>query len=872
MFTLNLRNRLLLILVLLGLVPLALFGGFSYQQAKKALERKEMEHMMAVRDLKVREIEAYFQQMEGQVRTLSRSPIVVEALQQLPVAFGVLLDQLPKHANVNGIDDESAGLRDFYQQQVLSSLSSEEAVAFAQIYPASPTTHHAQSLYISDNPFEIGQKEWLNDAGDGSDYSRLHNRIHPILRDYRQEFGYYDIFLVDLKGDLLYSVVKEIDFATNLTHGPHRDTALGKAWQLAMEEEDRDAVVMNGLERYLPSQMDPAGFLASPIYDHEGEERLGVLLFQFPLDRINTIVQDRQGMEEGSEVVLGMQVGEALTFLNQLLFSDEEALQKRITIGSGLALPMQYALQGMVDSGFSVDYENNQVLAAWAPVTRLGWGLVAKINREQALMGAMELLYRTVVSLGLLILIILPVAWRGAVSIVGPIESLSRRFAEVRKGHFDVQAKVVRNDELGQLAESFNRMTEGLYNTTTSLKNLEEILASMGEGVLVLDANGKVQLSNPAFSQLSGYETSWIRKQYADAIRALFVSEERLFQGVFNNRETMMISIRGKVPVLLSRSLLISINGDIEGEVLVCSDLRDRKRMEEQEQDAAFQAGVAEMSASVLHNIGNTVTGSISHVMKLRGLKKGMDIVTSALQQGNERSEALLSNDAAMADPVQMKAHIEWAGRVFRSTAKVVGDSVGEDGLGGVEEKLGKSIQHIGEIISLQQKASKGGTHITQFALEQTVLDCQEMIQDSLDRYGIQFEIRLAPELQYVTLPRNPFMQMVLNLIKNSMESIRSRLGKEQGLVGKIEVEGKVLQDNQFILVVRDNGVGIDPEVKKSLFTFGFTTKAEGSGFGLHASGNFVKSLGGDIEIRSDGINQGVTIVVTLPLHIEKND
>ncbi len=868
----------MLILVLLGWVPLALFGGFSYQQAKNALEKKEMDQLIAIRDLKVREIEAYFQQMEGQVRTLSRSPLVVDALQRLPQVFhqlggGVKHDDPQQHASSSvkaGFEDElDFGLRQFYRDQVLKRLQQSHVAipSLEEIFPYDHAAHRAQSLYLQHNPFELGEREWLDDAGDESGYSALHRQIHPILRGYRQEFGYYDLFLVDVTGNLLYSVVKEVDFGTSLAVGPYRDTSLGRAWKAAMVEEDGDAVVVTELERYLPSQFQPAGFLGSPVFDHQGEQRLGVLLFQFPLDRINTIVQDRQGMEESSEVVLGMRVGDSLTFLNELLFSDEHSLEKEIPLGEQKALPMQFALRGGVDSGRSMDYQQNDVLAAWAPVTRLGWGLVAKINREQALQETVELLQRILFSLALLTLAIVLVAWRGADSIVNPIDRLSRRFERVREGDFAVRAPVTRQDELGKLAAAFNQMTEGLYTTTTSLESLNEILASMGEGVLVLSASGEIEHCNPAFSKLSGLTAEEIEGQ---SIKQFFgeIGEE-----VFRDRELLMKTVdRGQVAVLLSRSLLMTSSLQLHRSVLVCRDLTERKRMEQQEQHAAFQAGVAEMSASILHNIGNTVTGATSQVIKLRGHKKGLDILGDALQQGEARASSLLQQQQEGADPELWQGELEWMQKVFASTSRVADELAGEKGIAGVESKLDKSISHISEIISLQQNATRGGTHITQFELQQTIEDAAEMTHDNLERYGIAFSLQMDAQLQHVTLPRNPFIQMVLNLLKNSVESIQQRQQQHKEPPGTIEVAVKLQQDQRFEMTVQDNGVGISDEVAGSLFTFGYTTKPTGSGFGLHASANFVKSLEGDIAARNVEEGMGAIFLVTLPLRVEKKD
>ena len=83
-----------------------------------------------------------------------------------------------------------------------------------------------QSLYITDNPNPTGKKDDLDDAEDGSTYSAAHKKYHPSVRTFLRERDYYDIFLFDLDGNLIYTVFKELDYATNLASGKYKDTGL----------------------------------------------------------------------------------------------------------------------------------------------------------------------------------------------------------------------------------------------------------------------------------------------------------------------------------------------------------------------------------------------------------------------------------------------------------------------------------------------------------------------------------------------------------------------------------------------------------------------------------------------------------------------
>ena len=86
-----------------------------------------------------------------------------------------------------------------------------------------------QYQYIQANPHPLGEKDSLYNPGDGSDYANWHQYYHPFFRDFLQRFGYYDIFLVDQKsGRIVYSVFKELDYATSLKNGPYANSGIGQ--------------------------------------------------------------------------------------------------------------------------------------------------------------------------------------------------------------------------------------------------------------------------------------------------------------------------------------------------------------------------------------------------------------------------------------------------------------------------------------------------------------------------------------------------------------------------------------------------------------------------------------------------------------------
>lgn len=179
-----------------------------------------------------------------------------------------------------------------------NSLGTQMAVRdFTQAWDAleGDQTKILQQLYIMDNPNALGEKHLLDYAEDGSLYSQVHARFHDTFRTFLTQKGYYDIFLFAPNGDLVYSVFKELDYATNLNTGEWKDSDLGNAFRAGMESEAGDISFFD-FKPYAPSYDAPASFMSTPIV--RNGQTLGVLVFQMPIDNINSIMSFPSGLGE----------------------------------------------------------------------------------------------------------------------------------------------------------------------------------------------------------------------------------------------------------------------------------------------------------------------------------------------------------------------------------------------------------------------------------------------------------------------------------------------------------------------------------------------------------------------------------------------
>ena len=151
-----------------------------------------------------------------------------------------------------------------------------------------------------------------------------------------------------------------------------------------------------------------------------------------------------------------------------------------------------------------------------------------------------------------------------------------------------------------------------------------------------------------------------------------------------------------------------------------------------------------------------------------------------------------------------------------------------------------------------------------------------KVLQESLDKRGIEAVIDCEDTTpQEIRIQESKFHQMMINLIKNSIEAIDD-LAAAGGLNAPPRIHIRVyVRGNDLTIEVEDNGIGIDlgEENIRRIFASGYTTKESGNGLGLYSVANFVLSSGGQIRALSDGIGKGARIRVKLnyPFHIPRN-
>lgn len=248
--------------------------------------------------------------------------------------------------------------------------------AWSKIGPEAPET--VRQLYIDKNPYGLGEREMLEDAGDGSAYSKVHAEFNEWARRFLGHFRYYNMFLIDPDGNIVYSAAKEDDFGTNLNDGPYSDSPLARVFQLAVKRGP-DRVSVSDFEFYKPSQEVPATFIATSIYSKD-DKQLGVLAIELLAGPINDLLHFTAGMGETGETYL---VGNDRLMRSQSRFIRESTLlSQRVDTPS-----VNSALAGFAGAQLIDDYRGIPVLSVYSPVDFGGQPLVllAEIDHAEIL-------------------------------------------------------------------------------------------------------------------------------------------------------------------------------------------------------------------------------------------------------------------------------------------------------------------------------------------------------------------------------------------------------------------------------------------------------------------------------------------------------
>ncbi len=504
----NIRQKLLLGAAALTAIPVVLTAAFLWAGASglasETVNAQTQSELVSIREARRQALVDEFNGRVSDVSALAAQRSTLEAFKAMRSGYVTAARDVPRFDAAAA----SAAMNEFVQQQFRPEYQRRNADAMPDlsrgIGARDANSAALQSVFITSNPNPLGQKDKLVSPAQDFAYGKAHATFHPGLERTQKLQGFYDLFIVDVQTDnVVYTVFKELDFATNLSNGVVANSKLAEAYQKVKSASKRDTTYLSDFAPYLASYNDQAAFIGVPLFD--GDQQVAVLLAQYPIDKISDAMSSgrawkKVGLGETGDVFVVGQDKKMRSNARYLLENKDEfsklvadkasaneiqAMLKKessiglVTIDSDATRPALVGQEGFVDF---VDYRGIRSFGAYAPVTVQGltWGIVAKKDYAEATQSLLalnraSLLRAALVGLGVLIAAGLLVSWFLR-RFLKPIDKLANTVTAVARGDSEARSRLTERDEIGDLGRSFDNLLDERIAALESAKRENEQL------------------------------------------------------------------------------------------------------------------------------------------------------------------------------------------------------------------------------------------------------------------------------------------------------------------------------------------------------------------------------------------------------------
>jgi PAS domain S-box-containing protein len=496
--------------------------------------------------------------------------------------------------------------------------------------------------------------------------------------------------------------------------------------------------------------------------------------------------------------------------------------------------------------------------------------------------------------------------------ISGPITHLAEIANKVaNQKNYSIRATKTSNDEMGLLIERFNEMLSGIQERDAALlkahddlerrvdERTKELQLEIAERTrvetalrvqqqkfesLVNSIDGVVWEASPtdfSFSfvsqqaeRLLGHPRQewtadpdfWTEHLHPDDY---MLARDLRMKGVqsekANHFEYRMLASDGRVVWIREISSHVVENGVPQAARGVLFDITEQKQAEEELEmlnrrllESSRHAGMAEVATGVLHNVGNVLNSvNVSSTLicdQVRNSKASRlkDVVLLLNKNADNLGSFIVNDPKGKIIPGYLTTLSE------RLTAE-------QQDLLKELELLTKNIEHIKEIVAMQQNYARVSGIIESLSIKNLMEDALQMNAAALSRHGILVS-RNYEEVPLLAVDKHKILQIFVNLIRNAKYAIDAAARRDK----RIEITIGMKEDSRVVVIVKDNGIGIAPDNLTRIFSHGFTTKKDGHGFGLHSGALAAKEMGGSLAAFSEGPGTGATFTLELPLSQHK--
>jgi len=638
----------------------------------------------------------------------------------------------------------------------------------------------------------------------------------------------YDVFLIDKKGNILFTLAEEDDLATNLLSGKYKNTRFADAVRQSLISGQ---VVFSDLEKYAPSNNIVAGFLTAPLINEVGE-KIGVFAIQIYVDRINALMSEKTG---NVETLVSYLVGS-----DQLLRSSIPEYPELKVLNSKIETEQFRNWQhGHADhsneKGFSyIGPMGKRVLGIHnnLNIGHVNWGLFAEIDQAQALLPARELQQLTYSLLVITLISVLFLAMAVASKFLQPLHRLLDASKKVAQGELDHQVVVSGDNEISQLSQSFNKMLIARKEYELETSRLKTTLDETLDCVFMFEPDtlkffyvnaGAMEQVGYSYNELMSMTPVDIKPEYNEenfraAIKPMLSGKQKTlnFETVHQHKDGHTVPVE----IFLQ---YVSPVGEQSRFVAIVRDVTEQKVAREMlitARDSAEEAArqKSEFLANMSHEIRTPMNGVIGMTSLLLDTKL---------------------------DP-QQRSYVETTMNSADALLTIIND-----------------ILDFSKI-----EAGKLDLEEVSFNLELLFEEVSELMAVKCREKNLEMLLRIHPDTpKYVIGDPGRIRQVMLNLLSNAI-----KFTEDGYILLSVELCARDRGKVYLLVSVEDTGIGIAEEKQQLIFNQfdqadGSTTrKYGGTGLGLTISKQLSEMMSGEIIVTSkEGKGSVFSFTMILP-------
>ncbi len=667
-------------------------------------------------------------------------------------------------------------------------------------------------------------------------YDRTNTDYAEVYKRYLSYWNYYDLFLIDLQGNIVFSIKHESDIGSNLKSGPYGETALGQVFKQSLLMLQAN----NSTFTYYEPSKEVGAFVATPVIS--GGKVIGVIALQFDTNIFYDVINNLVGLGASGEVVVGQVVNDKILLTAPLRHDPDAAFKRTIELDAVNALPIREGSQGGTGSDIMIDWRGEEVLAVWQYIPALKWGMVVKIDTEEVF-GHWQYIQRNlIVFIGLGLFISYLLIYLFTRRITRPLRKLTQASLAYAAGKHDIQIDSLLeiNNEAGALANAFGEMISQVQSSKAELEqtvaelaennrtldqrvvaqteHIQGIIKYSADGIITMNAKGDIESVNPALCDIFAYReheligqpmTMLMPEKYREAHQAGF---KRYSKGEKDFHFNLSVELEGlrKSGELFPLDLHIN-EMCIGSETLFLGNIRDiteEKTKREKLEHTQRLESLGILAGGIAHDFNNLLTAILGNAALAKGRIDHKSPATEMLvniEKSSERAAVLCK---------QMLAY-----------------------------------------------SGKGHFVVEVFNLNELIEEMMNLLEVSIEK-SVMLRLDLSEQCLPIEADVAQMQQVIMNLVINASEAIENHSGMitihsavvdiDHAYAQSLYMENELLVGRYVVLEVSDTGCGMDEETKKHLFDPFFTTKFTGRGLGMSAILGIIRGHKGAIKVYSE--------------------